>query len=1104
VRRAVSGFALKVAKERADMSAFNVSESRAQPAVADSALWLGGGGEMGARTRALDWRATALGPLESWPQSLRSAVSICLGSRFPMVVLWGPQLIMLYNDAYAPLLGDKHPGALGRSIREVWTEIADVIAPLMEGVMKTGEATWIPDGFLALERHGAAEETYFSYSFGPVRIEDGSVGGILAVTIETTERVISERRLAFLKSLADATAGSRDAVEVCAKAMAEVGAGTQDIRQAAIYLREPGHGDRLVAQSASGGENTIAWTPELIGEDLLGPHSLVVSVRTAERAETLGALVVALNPQRPKDEAYREFIALVGRQIARSISDIKALEMERARANAEQDLRRIFEQAPSFVCIMKGPDHVFEFVNKAHLSLFNSAAWLGKPARDAFPDLAGQGYFEQLDEVYRTGTRYIAASAPVRYRYSPESDEEERLLDFIYEPIRDEGDRITGIFCEGFDVTAQRRAEAALRHQEERLRALINSTSNVVYTMSPDWAEMRTLDGRGFIVDTQAPNRSWLHEYIHQDDHPKVLAAIHVAVRGKSPFQLEHRVRTVDGSLGWTFSRAVPILDSRGEIVEWFGAASDITARKRMEAELDAARQQAEGQRRLYEAILTNTPDLAYVFDLSHRFVYANDVLLRMWGKTWDEAIGKTCLELGYEPWHAELHDREIDQIAATSLPLRGEVPFAGAFGRRMYDYILVPVFGDGGEVVAVAGTTRDITEMKQMEETLRSQADQLREGDQRKDEFLGILAHELRNPLAPLKNGLEIIRRLAPQEPVALQKTRAMMDRQLAQMVRLIDDLLDVSRISSGKIGIHKDRVALADVVRHAVETSQPAIDQAGHKLTITSPGHAVFVDADPTRLSQVVSNLLTNAAKFTAAGGHIQLTTERNEAGVSLSVRDNGEGIPRDMLPRIFDMFVQVDRSLEREKSGLGIGLCLARGLVALHGGSIEARSGGPGHGSEFIVHLPVATDAGPAVNDQDTEARLEKLAPRRVLIVDDNIDAASSLAMLLELMGCETKVSHNGLDAVTEADEFRPELVFLDIGMPGLNGYEACARIKEMPWGSDMVVVALTGWGQEKDRLRSREAGFDGHLVKPVNPDAIKTLMDDFRLGLPLKQS
>ncbi|WP_377155111.1 ATP-binding protein [Roseateles sp. UC29_93] len=940
------------------------------PSPTERLRWLDGGGDMGARMRAMDWRDQPLGPPETWPQSLRSAVSICLGSRFPMVVLWGPRLVMLYNDAYAPLLGDKHPGALGCSIHEVWTEIADVIAPLMAGVMATGEATWVPDGFLALERHGAAEETYFSYSFGPVRVEDGSVGGILAVTMETTQRVVSERRLAFLKALADATAGATDALDVCTRAMVALGAGTPDIRHAAIYLRQPGRGDRRVAETASGGGPRIAWAAEFSGDAPDVPCSIAVPIQIEGRAERLGTLVAVLNPQRPLDDDYREFIALIGRQVARAISDINALERERARVHAEQELRRIFEQAPSFVCIMKGPDHVFEFVNRAHLQLFNSAAWLGKPAREAFPDIAGQGYFELLDGVYRTGNRFVAASAPLRYRYAPESAEEERLLDFIFEPIRDEGGRITGVFCEGFDVTAQRRAEAALA----------------------------------------------------------------------------------------------------------------------------AALQQTQGQRRLYEAILANTPDLAYVFDLSHRFVYANEVLLRMWGRTWDEAIGKNCLELGYEPWHAAMHDEEIDRVVATGQPVRGEVPFAGAFGRRIYDYIFVPVLGTDGEVIAVAGTTRDITEIKAMEETLRSQADQLRENDQRKDEFLGILAHELRNPLAPLMNGLEVFRRLASRDEPALQKVQAMMDRQLVQMVRLIDDLLDITRISSGKIRMSRSRLALAEVLQAAVETSQPAIDQSGHTLTLSAPGRPVFVDADATRLAQVFLNLLTNAAKFTAPGGHIQITTERHGSEVVVTVRDDGEGIPPDMLSRIFDMFVQVDRSQERERerSGLGIGLSLARGLVELHGGSIEARSDGPGQGSAFIVRLPAAADADRPAGEDDRPADPDTFAGRRVLIADDNVDAADSLALLVELMGAQPRVVHNGLDAVAQAGQFQPELVLLDLGMPGLTGYEACARIKASPWGRDMVVVALTGWGQEKDRRKSREAGFDAHLVKPVSTEAIKALM------------
>ncbi|UXH80752.1 PAS domain-containing protein [Roseateles amylovorans] len=1081
------------------MSASHTADALPHPAAAaDDAPWLAGGGDMGARMRTLDWRPTPLGAVSQWPQSLRSAVSICLGSGFPMVVLWGPRLTMLYNDAYAPMLGNKHPWALGRDIHEVWHEVADVITPMMDSVMRTGVATWSPDSVLTLERHGAPEETYFSYSFGPVRIEDGSVGGILAVTVEMTERVVSERRLAFLSALSDRTAGATDPLDVCVRAMQEVGGGTPDLRQAAIYLREDGHGDRLVAQSDpphSGSEAPQALPDPRSHPAPWGPHALAVPIRSTDLADPLGTLVVALNPLRPLDERYRTFVALVARQVARSINDVKTLQQERARVQAEQDLRRMFEQAPSFVCILKGPQHVFEFVNRAHLKLFNSAGWVGRPVREAFPDLADQGYYERLDEVYRTGERFIAASAPVRYRFSADQQEEERLLDFIFEPIRDDAGQVTGIFCEGFDVTAQRRAEAGLRQQEERLRAFIHSAANVIYSMSPDWSEMHTLDGRGFVADAQAHQRDWMEKYVHAEDHDRVRAAIQDAVQHRRPFELEHRVLARDGSVAWTASRAVPMLDAHGRICEWFGTASDITARKHMEEALDATRQQAEAQRRLYEAILTNTPDLAYVFDLSHRFIYANDVLLRMWGKTWDEAIGKTCLELGYEPWHAAMHDREIDRVVATGQPIRGEVPFAGAFGRRIYDYIFVPVLGQQGEVIAVAGTTRDITEMKTMEETLRSQADQLREGDQRKDEFLGMLAHELRNPLAPLRNGLEVIRRVPLPEGTPIPRVRAMMDRQVTQMVRLIDDLLDVTRISSGKIRISKARVALGAVLEAAVETSQPAIDQAGHTLTITSPSVPVFVDADATRLAQVFANLLNNAAKFTAKGGHLQITTLPGPDSVQIRVRDDGEGIPPEMLSRIFEMFVQVDRTLERDKSGLGIGLSLARGLVSLHGGRIEARSDGPGQGSEFIVELPLAVDVARPAPGAELPGELEELAARRVLIADDNIDAADSLAMLFELMGSEAKVVHNGMDAVHQAEQFQPDLVFLDIGMPGLNGYEACARIKATPWGRDMVLVALTGWGQDKDRLRAREAGFDGHLVKPVNPEAIKALISGF---------
>ncbi len=287
------------------------------------------------------------------------------------------------------------------------------------------------------------------------------------------------------------------------------------------------------------------------------------------------------------------------------------------------------------------------------------------------------------------------------------------------------------------------------------------------------------------------------------------------------------------------------------------GVVIDVTEWKQAEEELARVTDESERFKRLYETILSNTPDLAYVFDLDHKFTYANEVLLRLWGRTWEEAIGKTCLELGYEPWHAAMHDREIEEVKATRKSIRGEVPFSGTVGRRIYEYILVPVLGADGEVEAVAGTTRDVTERKESEEALR-------EADRKKDDFLALLAHELRNPLAPIRNGLQVMR-LAEGDEAAVAEAQAMMERQLGHMVRLIDDLLDVSRITRNKMELRRGRVSLADVVRSAVEAANPAIQALGHELTIVLPPAPLMLDADLTRLAQVFSNLLSNSAKYT-----------------------------------------------------------------------------------------------------------------------------------------------------------------------------------------------------------------------------------------------
>jgi PAS domain S-box-containing protein len=367
-----------------------------------------------------------------------------------------------------------------------------------------------------------------------------------------------------------------------------------------------------------------------------------------------------------------------------------------------------------------------------------------------------------------------------------------------------------------------------------------------------------------------------------------------------------------------------------------------------------------------------------------------------------------------------------------------------------------------------------------------------LQDADRRKDEFLATLAHELRNPLAPICNGLELLRR-ADGNAGLIELARGVMGRQLDQMVRLIDDLLDMSRISQGKIQVRKEQVQVAAVVRSAVEAARPFIDRQRQELTITLPPEAIYLDADPTRLAQVIANLLDNAAKYTEPGGHIWLTVERQSDEVAISVRDTGIGIAVEHLRRIFEMFSQVTPALERSHGGLGIGLALVRGLVELHGGNVLARSSGIGRGSEFVVRLPVVdVPVQQQLKEPVDSGTRPSVRTCRILAVDDNRDAADSLAMMLRLMGHETRTAYDGLEAVESAAAFQPDVVLLDIGLPKMNGYEAARHIRQQPWGKGMALIALTGWGQEEDKRRALEAGFDRHTTKPVDVTELEKLL------------
>jgi len=394
-------------------------------------------------------------------------------------------------------------------------------------------------------------------------------------------------------------------------------------------------------------------------------------------------------------------------------------------------------------------------------------------------------------------------------------------------------------------------------------------------------------------------------------------------------------------------------------------------------------------------------------------------------------------------------------------------------------------VLWENGKFIHTRCFTRDITARRNAEEALR-------EADRRKDVFLATLAHELRNPLAPLRNSLHILQLTGSTDPAA-ERVYEMMERQVDHMVRLVDDLMEVSRITRGKIELHKEQLDVAAIIRSAVETSRPWIEAARHQLAISLSPEPLFVDGDLVRLAQVLTNLLNNAAKYTENGGQIWLVARRVEGDAVISVRDNGIGIPADTLPHIFELFMQADHATSRAQGGLGIGLSLVRSLVDMHGGSIEAKSAGPGQGSEFIVRLPLAGSRfAPSLRPRELQPT-SSLPARRVLVVDDNRDAAESLGMLLKFLGSEVRVVGDGIAALQALRSYQPTVVLLDIGMPGMDGYEVARRIRELPEFKDTLLVALTGWGQEEDRRRSQSAGFDHHLIKPADIGALQALLN-----------
>ncbi|NUZ05863.1 PAS domain-containing hybrid sensor histidine kinase/response regulator [Piscinibacter koreensis] len=513
----------------------------------------------------------------------------------------------------------------------------------------------------------------------------------------------------------------------------------------------------------------------------------------------------------------------------------------------------------------------------------------------------------------------------------------------------------------------------------------------------------------------------------------------------------------------------------------------DISERVQNEESLRAATEALARRERQFATLVENSPDVLARFDRELRHRYVSPVVERYTGLRPDQFIGKTNLELGMDAaLGAQLSEAaervfQTGQVGRTKFRVRAVDGTDAVFEAR-----IVPEFADDGGIESVLSIAADVTEQEAVDAARRAAEASLRESDRRKDEFLATLAHELRNPLAPIRNALGLMR--LSTDGATHANARAVIERQLLQMVHLVDDLLDVGRISQGKLELRRDSVDVAAAVQAAVETSRPLIDAGRHQLTMhLPPPGALRVDADATRLTQIVANLLNNAAKYTPEGGRIEVAATRDGPDALISVSDSGVGIPPDMLPQVFDMFAQVNRTLDRAQGGLGIGLALVKQLVELHGGSVVASSAGDGRGSTFTVRIP-ALDA-PREGDPGAPlgvAACESEGECRVLVVDDNVDSAESLAKVLELLGFQTRTAFDGGEAVRIAAEFEPKVALLDLGLPVLSGFEVATRLREAD--PAVTLVAISGWGQADDRRRSAAAGFDHHFVKPVDIDAL----------------
>jgi signal transduction histidine kinase len=1107
-----------------------------------------GGGEMGARMRALDWSSTPLGPVETWPQSLRSAISILLPSRAQIVLFWGRDLVALYNDAYRPVFGAKHPWALGRPARDCWREIWDVLGPLLDGVVRTGEAFWAQDHPFFLDRRGYIEETYFDVSYDPVRIEDGSVGGVFCIVSETTGRVVGERRLRTLRELGGGSGEPGTVADVYRAAAAALATDPADVRFALLYaLDEAGRRLTLAATAGVEVERVAGGAVELgeghplasviaDGRPVTRPATEFVTTPPpgTEQASVLpitsagrpvGVLVVGLSQYLRHAGDYQDFLDLVTARASAAAGQALAYEAERRRNEALAELDR------AKTAFFSNVSHEF----RTPLTLM-----LG-PLEDvlATPGL-GDEQRAALAMAQRNGLRLL------------------KLVNTLLEFSRIEAGRAQAAFAPVDLARATAEVAAVFRAAVEAagLRLVVEcpALSEPVWVDREMWDKIvLNLVSNAFKFTFEGTIAVRLGEradgvVLEVEDTGVGIAAAELP----HIFERFHRVRGArarshEGTgIGLALVKELVTLHGGTIVVDSqpdCGTRVSVTLSRgtthlspdRLTAagaparpDVVAAPYVEEALRWLPDVVLDGSPSGPGPRPGPARILVADDnadmrdYLRRLLAPHWSvETVGdgEAALEtVRGRPFDLVLTDVMMPRLdgygllsalradpATRTLPVimlsarAGEESRIEGLDRGADDYLVKPfsareLLARVNAQLALARVRREATEARarllEQERALRMDAEA---ANRAKDEFLAMLAHELRNPLGVILNGVGVLDRLhAGGEDGA--RIRRLIGRQAHHLARLLDDLLDVARIRRGKIVLRRETIDLRAVVDLAVQGERHRLEAKGQHLTVMLPPEPVPVHGDPARLQQVVSNLVNNASKYTAAEGDVavELRVEAGEA--NLVVRDTGIGISGPQMASIFDLFVQLDTPIARSEGGLGIGLTLVRQLVEQHDGTVRVASAGPGQGTAFTVTLPLAAGAA---RPKEGVARTPAGPLRDVLLVEDNDDAREALRIGLELAGHRVRVASDGGSGIQRAMEVRPDVAVIDVGLPGLDGYQV-ARALRQKLGPNLLLIALTGYGQADDQRRALEAGFDIHLTKPIGVEDLERVISRARAG------